>query len=139
MSQQRKQMTQAIFSTGFSLSFFFLSQTTSSQGKLPSPIANTHRRLRCGPEPHGARQSRTMAPIPTRLQPAAQRLASRLPSRLSYQHGCSSSTVTATTLHPTLLGPNTFQPEVSRRFTKRQNSQRPSAKSTPSSFHRERK
>lgn len=55
MPQQRKQMTQTIFSTGFPLSFFFLSRTKSPQGKLPAPTANTERRLCCGLEPHGAR------------------------------------------------------------------------------------
>lgn len=55
MPQQRKQMTQTIFSTGFPLSFIFLSQTRSPQGKLPAPVANTKRRLCWGPEPHGAR------------------------------------------------------------------------------------
>lgn len=59
-----------------SLCLFFLLQTTSSQGKLPSPIANTYRRLRCRPEPHGARHR-------------PNRTGRWLPSHRAYKPPCS--------------------------------------------------
>lgn len=102
MPQQRKQMTQTIFSTGFPLSFFFLSQTRSAQGKLPVPFASTERRLCCSQNPT----------VPGIIQWDGRMVPISTCSQTPVQSCFHSNNTTATTLHPAQLIPNTCWPEL---------------------------
>lgn len=112
MPQQRKQMTQTIFSTGFPLSFFSCHKPEVHRGSCQFPLPAQRAGSAVARTPRCQASSSGMGGwFPS---PCAPKLLCRAASLSSHQHCFHSNNSTATTLHPAQLIPSTCWPEISK-------------------------